>query len=55
MNYARHTFYISSVYKVNSLAYTAQRVRSHTGWLVHWPYRNRAEKYDPSIRTPHIS
>ena len=34
---------------------TAQRVRHHTGWLVHWPYRNRAEKYDPSIITPHIS
>lgn len=34
---------------------TAQRVRHHTGWLVHWPYRNRAERYNPSIRTPHIS
>lgn len=53
MNRARHTFYISSVYKVNSLAYSTACSPPH--WLVHWLYRKRAERYDPSIRTPHIS
>lgn len=45
MNRARHTFYISSVYKVNSLAYSTACSLPH--WLVHWPYRKRAERYDP--------
>jgi len=55
MNYARHTFYISSVYKVNSLAYSTACSPPHrlAGALA--SYRNRAEKYDPSIKTPHIS
>lgn len=56
MNHARHTFYISSIYKVNSLAYSTACSPPH--WLagaLALPYRNKAEKYEPSIRTPPIS
>lgn len=54
-SYESRTAHFLYLLRIQGEQLTAQRVRHHTGWLVHWPYRNRAEKYDPSIITPHIS
>lgn len=52
MNYARHTLYISSVYKaVKGLAYSTACLPPRWLWQCIGLYRKKSERYDSSIRT----